>query len=150
MLYFSNTGTTQTLTIWPEVSASIALAPSGGLDLRLVQDYDQSETFVTATIVNVPTQYNPRIIFTVPTAQLPAYGGLYSVYVREYTSQRPTWGNANVLWTDANWRWSDAAGTKLGITVIDTDRGEVQGTDSSTITQYQSPDETGIYITYHS
>lgn len=168
MLYFSNSGSTQTLTVWPEVSASIALEPSGGLDLRVVQDYDQSETTIPATLLNTPTKYNPRLVFSILTANVPAYGGLYTVQVREFIQERPIWGQTNVKWANADWRWSDAS-AKLGIHVIDTDRGTVQGTDSSIINQYfvssseniyesgslatfkvyESPDENGTYTTYH-
>lgn len=167
MLYFSNSGSTQTLTVWPETSASIALQPSGGLDLRIVQDYDQSETIIPATLLNTPNSYTPRLIFSISTANVPAYGGLYSVELREFIQERPKWGTTNTKWTDANWRWSDAS-AKVGIRVIDTDRGTVQGTDTpitteylissseyiygsgvETILEYTGTDETGAYTTYH-
>ena len=168
MLYFSNTGSTQTLTIWPEVSASIALEASGGLDLKLIQDYDRSETTIPVTLLNSPTKYSPRLVFSIATANVPAYGGLYTVELREFIPERPKWGTTNKLWSEANWKWSDTAAV-LEYKVIDQDRGTVQGTDSSIITQYyvtsseniyesgslsifttyESPDELGTYTTYH-
>jgi hypothetical protein len=167
MLYFSNSGSVQTLTIWPEVSASIALQPSGGLDLRVVQDYDQSETIIPATLQNTPTRYTPRLVFSILTANVPQYGGLYTVELREFIQERPKWGTTDVKWTDANWRWSDAS-AKYNISTIDTDRGTVEGLDTpqtiqylissseyiygsgvGTVTEYIGPDETGVYTTYH-
>jgi hypothetical protein len=168
MLYFSNTGSIQTLTIWPEVSASIALLPSGGLDLKLIQDYDRSETTIPVTLLNTPNEYNPRLVFSVPTADVPAYGGLYTVELREFIQERPKWGTTNRLWSEAHWRWSDTS-VIFDLSIIDQDRGTVEGTDSSIITQYyvtsseniygsgslstftvyESPDEFGTYTTYH-
>jgi hypothetical protein len=168
MLYFSNSGSTQTLTIWPEVSASIALEPSGGLELKVVQDYDQSETIIPATLLNTPTKYNPRLVFSVLTANIPEYGGLYTVELKETIGRRTKWGETDVEWSAANWKWSDPAGRTFS-NILDTDRGTVQGTDSSIITQYfvssseniyesgslstfkvyESPDENGTYTTYH-
>ena len=96
MLYFSNSGSTQTLTVWPEVSASIALEPSGGLELKVVQDYDQSETIIPATLLNTPTKYNPRLVFSVLTANIPEYGGLYTVELKETIGRRTKWGETDV------------------------------------------------------
>lgn len=167
MLYFRNSGSVQSMTIWPEVSASLALQPSGGLDLRLIQDYDQSETIVPVTLLNTPNRNNPRLVFSVPVDRVPEYKGLYTVYLREYITERPKWGTTNVKWTDADWKWSDSE-VVFEYKVIDQDRGEVQGLDTQEILQYLvssseyiygsgvesiseyiSPDETGAYTTYH-
>lgn len=167
MLYFRNSGSIQSMTLWPEVSASLALEPSGGLELRIIQDYDQSETIIPATLVNTPTEYNPRLVFQINTADVPEYGGLYTVYLREFVGERPIWGTTNVKWTDAKWIWSQPS-VVLEYRILDQDRGTVQGLDTEEITQYLissseyiygqgvetpteyiSPDETGTYTTYH-
>lgn len=167
MLYFRNSGSVQSMTIWPEVSASLALEPSGGLDLRLVQDYDLSETIVPATLLNTPNRNNPRLVFSVPVDSVPEYKGLYTVYLREFIPERPKWGTTNKLWSEANWKWSDTV-VVFDYRVIDQDRGTVQGLDTEEIIQYLvssseyiygegvdttkeyiSPDEDGAYTTYH-
>lgn len=167
MLYFRNSGSVQSMTIWPEVSASLALEPSGGLDLRLIQDYDESETIVPITLLNTPTRNNPRLVFSVPISKVPAYKGLYTVYLREFIEERPVWGTTNKLWSEANWEWSDSS-VAFEYKVIDQDRGTVEGLDTQEILQYLvssseyiygsgvesvkqyiSPDETGAYTTYH-
>ena len=167
MLYFRNSGSLQSLTLWPEVSASLALETSGSIDLKVIQDYDQSETIIPATLLNTPTSANPRIVFQVQTADVPAYKGLYTVYLREFIPERPKWGTTNTLWADANWRWSDTE-VVFEYRILDEDRGTVQGLDTEEITQYLisaseyiygegvetateyiSPDETGVYTTYH-
>jgi len=147
MLNFYNSGSIQTKTIWPEVSSSLALLPLGKIELLMIQDYDKSETIVPATLINVPTSVYPRIVFQVLTVDLPAYGGLYTVKIREYIEGSQEWGNYNTIWSDANGEWS-AVG-KLDLTQIDEDRATVQGLDVVTFTQYIGPDDTGAYITYH-
>jgi len=167
MLYFRNSGSVQSMTLWPEVSASLALSPSGGLDLRIVQDYDQSETIIPATLLNTPTEYNPRLVFQINTVDVPAYKGLYTVYLREFIGERPIWGTTHNKWTDANWKWSTPS-VVLEYRILDQDRGTVQGLDTEEIIQYLvssseyiygegvdttkeyiSPDQDGAYTTYH-
>jgi len=148
MLNFYNSGSIQTKTVWPEVSSSLALLPSGKIELLMIQDYDKSETIVPATLINVPTPAYPRIVFQVLTTDLPAYGGLYSVKIREYLAIGiHTWGNYNKTWAEADRIWSAKA--KVDLTQIDEDRATVQGLDTVTFIQYTGPDETGAYITYH-
>jgi len=155
------------MTLWPEVSASLALSPSGGLDLRIVQDYDQSETIIPATLLNTPTEYNPRLVFQINTVDVPAYKGLYTVYLREFIGERPIWVTTHNKWTDANWKWSTPS-VVLEYRILDQDRGTVQGLDTEEIIQYLvssseyiygegvdttkeyiSPDQDGAYTTYH-
>lgn len=135
------------MTLWPEVPASLALEASGGLELRLVQDYDQSETTIPAVIINNPTTYSPRIVFQINTSDVPDYGGLYTVYLREYAGDRPKWGTTNIKWADAHWLWSSTAATTYN--ELDQDRGTVQGVDTAATIEYLSSDELGTYTTYH-
>jgi len=169
MLVYYSTGSVQTRTVWPEIPATIALEVSGGLDVVLTQDYDESQTIVPATIINSPTSVNPRIIFQVDLTDLPTYSGLYTAKIREFKQERPKWGTTNIKWTDADWRWSDVLAKTL-IRTIDNDRAWISGSDipiftsyvtSSTETIYQSgsvipsptqyisSNETGAYTTYH-
>lgn len=146
MLYLNNTGTT-TLTVWPEVSSSY-LPGSGSLRLKLTDDLSEEVTYVPATLLNTPTAFTPRLVFSVTASNLPAVSGQYTVEIQEYIPVVFTWGNANVKWGEADFTWGTGAGIS-GLLVIDNDRAYNKGTDVPTATLYTSPDEIGRYTVYN-
>jgi hypothetical protein len=146
MLYLNNTGTT-TLTVWPEVSSSY-LPGSGSLRLKLTDDLSEEFTYVPATLLNTPTAFTPRLIFSVTASDLPTVSGQYTVEIQEYIPVVFTWGNANVKWGEANFTWGTGAGFS-GLLVLDNDRAYNEGTDVPTATLYTSPDEIGRYTVYN-
>jgi len=146
MLNLRNYGTT-TLAIWPEVDSTY-LPGSGSLRLKLTDDLSEEVTYVPATLLNTPTDFTPRLIFSVTASDLPAPYGQYTVEVQEYLLTAFTWGSADVKWGEANFTWITGAGVS-GVLVIDNDRAYVQGTDYPTSTTYTSPDENGAYTVYN-
>jgi len=145
MLYLGNSGTT-TLTVWPEVSSSY-FPGSGSLRLKVTDDYSEEVTYIPATLLNVPTQFTPRLIFSVTSSDVPAEGGQYTAVLQEYLEQSPIWGETQLTFGEADFTWSDTGIS--GIVTLDTDRAFVQGTDTPAQTQYTSPDETGRYSIYN-
>ena len=147
MLYFNNTGTS-TLTVWPEVFSE--LTGSAALRLKLTDDYSQEVTYVPATLLNSPTEYSQRIIFSVTASNLPTASGQYTVEIQKLTPTAAyTWGSANVKWGEASFTWSSSTGIPGALT-LDTDRGYNQGTNTPSNIIYISPDETGQYTVYNS
>lgn len=149
MINFHKAGTSQTIAIWPEVSSSYAASPSGSFYLELTQDYDQSTTEVAVDVLNTPTSFQPRLIISVPTDQIPAYSGYYDVKLYEFIIvDALIWSTTNITWSDAAIKWSAPSG-KSEVRLLDEDRGHVSGSDYPTTNQYLSPNETGSYTTYH-
>ena len=148
MINLHKSGTTNTISIYPESGSIYYSSPSGSFSLELTQDYDQNVTEVSATLINTPTEFNPRLTLQISSSAIPSYSGLYTVKVNEYVALRPKWGNTHTKWFDAHWQWSQtqAVGNKR---ILDTDRAFVSGSDTPVFTQYASPDETGAYITYN-
>jgi len=169
MVNFFKNAATNTVSIYPESSSLYYDNPSGSFEIELTQDYDQSVTTVTATLLNVPTQFSPRLTLQVTTNQVPSYTGLYSLSLKEYLAQQLKWIEAHTIWSQTHRIWSQKDAI-TGERILDTDRAFVSGSDvpvfiqyttSSqeyiygsgsvipTTTQYVSPDEDGAYITYN-
>lgn len=148
MLKFTKLGSTQTQAIWPDVTASLATQPSGGLDIILTQDYDNTSTVVDGTLLNTPTEYTPRIVFSVSTAEVPSYSGLYSYVLREFITEDLKWKTANLKWGEADVKWG-AGVFKKDLQTIDEGRAIVQGTDTPSTTTYSGGNTGLAYTTYH-
>ena len=169
MVNFFKNAATNTVSIYPESSSLYYDNPSGSFEIELTQDYDQSVTTVTATLLNVPTQFSPRLTLQIPSILIPDYTGLYSLVLKEFLTQKVKWVEANTIWSETNRRWSAGEGV-VGLRTLDQDRAFVSGSDVpvfiqyttssqeyiydsgsviSTTIQYVSPDETGAYITYN-
>jgi len=168
MVNFFRNNATNTISIYPESGSLYFDNPSGSFEIQLTQDYDQSVTTLTATLLNTPNQFNPRLTLQVPSAQVPYYTGLYSLVLNEYLDLQVKWSEANTKWSLTNRKWSDRG--EVGLRTLDIDRAFVSGSDvpvfiqyttSSqeyiydsgsvipTTTQYVSPNEYGAYITYN-
>ena len=149
MINFYKSGTSQTIAIWPEVSSSYYASPSGSFYLELTQDYDQSKTEVPVEILNTPTSFQPRLIISVPSSEVPAYSGYYDVKLYEYIIvDALIWSTTSITWSDAEIKWNSPSG-KSAERLLDEDRGHVSGSDYPETNQYVSAFETGSYITYH-
>jgi hypothetical protein len=145
MLYFNNTGST-TLTVWPEEKLT-NIPGSGSLRLKLTSDYSQEVTYVPAILLNNPTQYSPRLIFSVTGSDLPQVSGLYTVEIQEYLQGALTWGRADRRWGEADFTWGSGEAIS-GIYTIDNDRVFNEGLNVPTATIYQSS-QTGSYVVYN-
>lgn len=166
MLYFNNTGTS-TLTVWPD--SNNYTASSGSLRLKLTDDLSEEITYVPATLLNTPTDFTPRIIFSVSASDLPLAAGQYTVEVQQFIETAYTWGTANITWGNANFTWGSAAFPSASL-ILDSDRAYNEGTNTPTFiiyttssqetiyesgsiidppTQYTSPNEIGRYTVYN-
>ena len=169
MVNFFKSGLTNTISIYPESGSLYFDNPSGSFEIQLTQDYDQSVTLLTPTLLNTPTQFSPRLTLQVTTNQVPSYTGLYSLSLKEYLAQQLKWIEAHTIWSQTHRIWSQKDAI-TGERILDTDRAFVSGSDvpvfiqyttSSqeyiygsgsvipTTTQYVSPNEYGAYITYN-
>ena len=170
MVNFFKNNLTNTISIYPESGSLYFDNPSGSFEIQLTQDYDQSVTTLTATLLNTPTQFSPRLTLQVTSNQIPDYTGLYSLELKEYLAQHLKWSEANTIWSQTHRKWSQRDAI-TGERILDTDRAFVSGSDVPTFiqyttssteyiyesgsvvpayTQYVSPDENGAYITYNS
>jgi len=149
MINLHKSGTTNTISVYPESGSIYFDNPSGSFVLELTQDYDQSTTEIPASLLNTPTEYNPRLTLQLDSIFVPDYTGLYTVKVKELLAIRTTWSQTNIKWELANWLWSSAQGSGIS-RVIDTDRAFISGSDTPVFKQYASPDENGAYTTYNS
>tara|TARA_R110000803_G_scaffold123413_1_gene191351 strand:+ start:4580 stop:5092 length:513 start_codon:yes stop_codon:yes gene_type:complete len=169
MVNFFKENATNTISIYPESSSLYYNNDSGSFEIQLTQDYDQSETSLFPSLLNVPTQFSPRLTLQVSSSEVPSYTGLYSLTLLEYINQQIEWAQQNTIWSATHLKWSDIS-YKSGSRTLDIDRAFVSGSDvpvfiqyttssqeyiygsgsiiPATI-QYASPDETGAYITYN-
>lgn len=169
MINFYKSGTTNTISVWPDNDATYIDQPNQVFEITLKQDYDQSTTVLEGVLINTPTAFNPRLVLQVSSSDVPPYTGLYSFQLTEALRGQTTWGEADFTWADAAFLWSNVP-IDRNVILLDGDRAYVSGSDvpvfvsyttSSTETIYQSgsiiPDptqyittnETGSYITYH-
>lgn len=162
---------TNTVLVWPEVTSSYASLP---VDERrylisLTQDFDESNTQFTASLINSPNAFNPRLILQFTGSALPDWSGLYGFELVESLLESKKWGEAHTKWNLTHIKWSERAFPTASI-VLDTDRAFVSGSDTITFnqyvtssteviyesgsaidppTQYTGSDQTGQYTTYH-
>lgn len=124
-----------------EVSASIE-----ELRVEYSQDYNgQSGQFDAAL-----TSKKNWIVGQVSGSSLPSPTGQYTLTIKELTSGAPlVWGTADVLWGLADTRWDEATSEATGQTLA-VERAFLTGDNDSTISTYNSPNETGVYSTYTS
>jgi len=147
MINLRKSGTVNTISIYPEISSLYSNSPSGGYDLYVTQDYNDQETLLSASLINTPTEFDPRLVLQIQSQDVPSSSGLYKTQLQEFVLRSDTWGNTNTKWVDADNRWSDRA--KFDRRNIDVDRAYVSGSDIPVFTSYTSPDETGRYTTYN-
>lgn len=169
MVNFFKTGLTNTISVYPESGSIYFDNPSGSFEIELTQDYDQSVSTLSATLLNTPTQFSPRLTLQVLSNQVPSYTGLYSLELKEFLAQQLKWIEAHTIWSQTHRKWSQKDAI-VGVRILDIDRAFVSGSDVPTFiqyttssqeyiydcgsvipttTQYVSPDETGAYITYN-
>jgi hypothetical protein len=139
---------TNTFAVYPDVTSSYANNELARFSFTLTQDYDQSVTEFTGSLINTPTDYNPRLIFQVTGSALPDWSGLYTLTLEESLDVGLKWGEANIKWSEANTKWS-AKEFIISQSLVDLDRAKVSGSDAIIFQQYQGPNETGAYSTYH-
>jgi hypothetical protein len=126
------------------------------------------------SLESVPTEVNPRLIFTFNKSNLPNYTGNYTFIIREVTpSPDPnigtTWIKADEKWSvyqatwdepaEDTWKvvdelWSEYPKRWIGsiapaFSTIETDRAWIEGNDVPTFTEYNVPSTPGQYSIYH-
>jgi len=144
-----DTSGTETIAIWPDVTSSINTNPSASYDMVLSSDYGLQETIVSMSLDSIPTEVNPRLIFTLNKSDLPNYTGNYTYIVREGTPivVNERWFEADETWSAYAVRWNGTAETQF--TTIETDRAWIEGNDVPTFTEYNVPSTPGQYSIYH-
>ena len=147
-LYYQ-TGSQQSIAIWPETDSIYYNNASGSFSLSYSQDLDRSSGSIDLTLLNTPTSITPRLVFSLNNNQVPRFTGYYTVTLNEsLTENVRVWGQESDTWTAANYAWS--SGTDVLTTrALDTERAWVSGSDQPSFTQYVSADEDGAYTTYH-
>lgn len=147
-LYYQ-TGSTQSIAIWPESSSIYFNNASGSFSLSYVQDLDRSSGSIDLTLLNTPTSITPRLVFRLNNNEVPQYGGFYTVTLKEeLTEPVRKWGTESDQWFAADYKWS----SNIDVLVtrnLDVDRAWVSGSDTPEFTSYASADENGAYTTYH-
>jgi len=107
------------------------------------------KTIVSMSLNSVPTEVNPRLIFTLNKSDLPNYTGNYTYVVREGIPQvvNEKWFEADETWSAYAVRWNGTADPVYS--TIETDRAWIEGNDVPTFTQYDVPSTPGQYNIYH-
>ena len=136
------------ISVYPEVTSSLASNPSASFKLNYAQDYDQSSGSLDLPLINTPNRVNPRLTFRLTNETIPSASGFYTIEIEEGLVQRRTWSATDTKWSLANFEWSDTTPIS-GFTILDNDRAWISGSDNPAFTQYTSPQENGQYITYH-
>lgn len=147
MINLHKSGPINTVTIYPDSGSIYATNPNVAYEFELVQDYDQKTTIVSATLINYPTEFSPRLTLQLPTNEVPDASGLYTFSLYEYLAQQIKWIEAHTIWAQTHVQWGESG--RSGVRKIEENRAFVAGTDTPTFTQYVSPDETGKYTTYN-
>lgn len=144
-----DTSGTETIAVWPDVTSSINTNPSASYDMVLSSDYGLQESIIQMTLNSVPTEVNPRLIFTFNKSDLPNYTGNYTFNIREGIpiSLNEKWSAVDETWSTYSVRWDGTAETEY--TTIETDRAWLEGNDVPTFTQYDVPSTPGQYNIYH-
>jgi len=132
-------------TIYPDVTPIYLTNPSGSFKIELVQDLDNSTKVIFPTLTNTPTEFTPRIIFTVPSGSLPRNKGQYTMYT--YEGIDGVWNQISNEWQLISNEWDQTFLTNERL--ISTDRAWVEGVNGVTITQYTGTNQTGTYTTYN-
>lgn len=145
-LQYSISGS-QTIAVWPDVTASFAGNPSASYEMVATNDYGQQSTRVDLYIQNTPTRVVPRLVFSLNKAQLPSYTGNYTIQIKEGLGDALIWGQANATWGEIQAKWS-ATNYVGSLSTLDEDRAWISGSDVPSYTQYSSPNETGAYSIY--
>ena len=145
MVNFYNHVPVGTHTVYPDIDPIYVTNPSGSLKVVLVQDLDNSTTVIFPTLTNQPSEFNPRLIFNIPSGSLPHPQGQYMMY--SYEGIDGVWNTIENQWQLIANDWEDTflASERL----ISTDRAWVQGVNGVPITMYTGTNQTGTYITYN-
>jgi len=170
-LQYAITGS-ETIAVWPNVTASLASNPNARYQMVLSSDYGEQEATVDLTLLNTPSSVHPRLVFSFLKSSLPEYTGNYTFTIRESEVEPdPVWGLLSEKWSlyDQKWsiapqeiwiqiaqtwstypeKWSGAEPEPILFTIIETDRAWIEGSDVPTFKQYSVPTNPGAYNIYH-
>jgi len=147
MVNFYNHVPVGTHTVYPDIDPIYVISPSGSLRVLLVQDLDNSTTEIFPTLTNQPSEFNPRLIFNIPSGSLPHPQGQYMMYTYEGLSVSNVWNLIEAQWQNIDSEWQNNVVSDQRL--ISTDRAWVQGVNGVPITMYTGTNQTGTYITYN-
>jgi len=141
------TSGSQTIAVWPETTASFVSNPDVQYQMILSSDYGLQEQIVDLTLTDTPTPVNPRLIFTLESADLPNYTGNYTFTIRESIPSDQTWATISETWLSYDVKWNQEPDQVLF--TLETNRAWIQGSDEPTFVQYDNPSTPGQYSIYH-
>ena len=149
MINLIKEGTTNTIAISPATSSNYHDLASGSFELSIAQDYDRSSGSIDLTkLPPVPAgYYNNYLLFSVPSAEVPADSGFYTYTLNEYIAADDRWSQVSDDWSLASWKWSE--GARSGLRSIDSGRLKVVGTDQPSYISYTDANQDGQYTTYN-
>jgi len=145
MLNLRTNQAVNTFVIYPDTGSTFV--SSSGFELEFTHDYNQVSSSVEISPISRPNRVTNQIVFQVSGSVLPIYSGQYTAVLKEGTKIRPVWGTTKVKFGDLHIRWTE--NIISGSVALSTERAYIEGTDITTFTTYESPNEIGSYITYN-
>ena len=149
MINLIKEGTINTIAISPISKSNYHDLASGSFELEISQDYDRATGSLDLTkLPPVPAgYYNNYLLFSVPSAEVPASSGFYTYTLIEYIAADDRWSTVTDDWSLASWKWSE--GARSGLRSIDSGRLKVVGTDQPSYISYTDANQDGQYTTYN-
>jgi len=141
MLKLNKSNDTQTLAIHLDTTASI-----DALVLSYSQSYDLSNGNIEYFVDSRKGQY---YIGTISGSQIPANTGQYDINVFSGSFEDAKWGEVAVAFGAYEEKWSSAGVFLPTGSVLRTMRAWVSGSNESSFTEYESPNQLGTYTTYN-
>ena len=141
MLKLNKSQPTNTLAIYLNTTASLN-------DLALVysQSYDLSNGQIDFPVSQTKGQYR---IGTISGSSVPSPSGQYNIDIYEGVFTDAVWNQVAVAWNAYDEVWSTAGYIAPTGSLLRTIRAWVSGSNDSTFTEYESPNELGTYTTYN-
>jgi len=141
MLKLNKSQPTQTLAIYLNTTESIS-----GLALVYSQSYDLSNGQIDFPVSQTKGQYR---IGTISGSSVPSPSGQYNIDIYKGDEIPAVWNQVAVAWDAYDEVWATAGAFGATGSLLRTIRAWVSGSNDSTFTQYESPNELGTYTTYN-
>ena len=144
MLKLNKANNTQNLAIHLDTTASLSEMPT--IVLSYSQSYDLSNGNIELFLTQKKGQY---YIGTISGSQIPSYSGQYNIEVYSGSFEDAVWSQVAIAWDAYEEKW-DSAGVFIPAgDILRTIRAWVSGSNDTSFTTYDSPNEIGTYTTYN-
>lgn len=150
MIFLSRSESINRVTFYPDSASAYSANPSVRYELDWTSDYDKTSGSIdNGTLVNTPSNTDPRLVINFTGSLVPDYTGNYTMKLQEYLLDTGSvWSTQATIWSMTDFRWSDPAESGSKFT-IDTVRAWVSGSDVPAFAQYADSTSQGQYSTYH-